>query len=200
MESIKTLAGRWLAGFVLFTGIALALVLLWPSPMMPALACDGADDGHVLTTDDFSAIPLQVFNDAKDIANRCYPDDADQADHLLCQLAGMYLSAIDKDFVVIFNPGGWGWDPVSEIQGWESILKGIDSTLAESGYDTLLVGYKRTRHGLNGIIGEIEELLGVQPAKAQELAFRINFLTRHLPVASFFPNKERSSLPIALFL
>ncbi len=181
MRSVKTLAERWLAGFALFTGIALMLVLLWPSPSMPALACAGTDDGHVMTTDDFSMIPSPVFNDAMNIATICYPDDSAKADELLSQLAGIYLDAVDKDFVVIFNPGGWGWDPVSEIPGWESILKGIDCTLADFGYDTLLVDYKRTRHGFNGIIGEIEGLLGVRPAKTQELAFRINFLTEHVP-------------------
>jgi hypothetical protein len=94
---------------------------------------------------------------------------------------GTYLAAHDKDFVVIFNPGGWGWDPTSDIPGWESILFGIQNTLGEYGYTSLLVDYKRTRHGFDGIVGEVEELMGVQPAKAKELAARVDFLTRNIP-------------------
>jgi hypothetical protein len=181
MGDVKEAAVRWAAGFVLLTAGALVLVLLWPSPMMPALACEGADDGHVITSDDFDSVPSEVLKDARNLALLYYPEDNYKTDDFVSQLVGMYLEAVDKDFIVIFNPGGWGWDPVSEIKGWESILNGIDSELSRFGYDTLLVDYKRTRHGFNGIVGEVEELLGLQPAKAGELAARIDFIAEHLP-------------------
>jgi hypothetical protein len=68
-----------------------------------------------------------------------------------------------------------------DIPGWESIMLGIKDTLGGLGYKTLLIDYERTPHGFDGVIGETEVLLGIQPAKAQELAARITFLTQHLP-------------------
>ena len=116
---------------------------------------------------------------------------------MLGQLVGTYLAAEDEDFVVIFNPGGWGWDPITDIPGWESILRGIDSKLSTFGYHSLLVDYKRTRHGLVGIIGEVEELMGVQPQKAAELAARVEFLTDNLPSLRVIITGESNGATIA---
>ena len=197
MKNEKVLAGRWAAGFVLLLAVALAVVFMTPAPLMPALACNGENDGRLLSTSDFSRVSPQVLNDARDVADAFYPDDAARADELVGQLVGTYLAAVDRDFVVIFNPGGWGWDPMSEIPGWESILLGIKDTLAESGYKTLLIDYQRTRHGFNGIVGEIEELIGVQPAKAAELASRVEFLTQHLPDLRVILTGESNGATIA---
>ena len=181
MKSTKVLARRWLTAIAMLLGATLTLVLLWPSSLMPALACDAETDGHVLRSNDFSQISPQVLDDARNLATLSYPQDAAKADDMLSQLVGTYLAAADTDFIVIFNPGGWGWDPMSDIPGWESIMRGIENTLGSFGYKTLLTDYKRTRHGFNGIVGETEVLLAIQSAKAQELAARVTFLTEHLP-------------------
>jgi hypothetical protein len=60
-------------------------------------------------------------------------------------------------------------------------MNGIGDTLGGYGYTSLLLDYKRTRHGFDGIVGETEVLLNVQPAKAQELAARVSFLTDNIP-------------------
>ena len=41
---------------------------MWPSPLMPAQACDAETDGHVLATTDFSQVPPQVVADARHLA------------------------------------------------------------------------------------------------------------------------------------
>ncbi len=188
---------RWSAVFVLSLGVALLTVFLAPSSLMPALVCDAKTDEHVLTASDFSQVPPQVVQDARVMAQAFYPRDKHKADEMVNQLVGTYLAAAGQDFVVIFNPGGWGWDPVSEIPGWESILFGIDSRLAELGYKTLLLDYKRTRHGFNGIVGELEVLIGIQPSKAKELASRVIFLTEHLPDLRVILTGESNGATIA---
>jgi hypothetical protein len=197
MKSTRVLAMRWSAIFVLLLGVALLMVFIAPSTLMPALACDAETDGHVLAATDFSQVPPQVVEDARNLAETYYPKDEAKADDMMSQLVGTYLAASDKDFVVMFNPGGWGWDPMSEIPGWESILLGIKNTLGASGYKTLLIDYKRTRHGLDGVIGEIEVLLGIQPAKAEELAARVTFLTQHLPNLRVIVTGESNGATIA---
>ena len=197
MRSAKVLAMRWSAGFVLVLTLALTIVFLAPSALMPALACDAETDGRVLAASDFSQVPPQVVEDARNLAEIYYPKDETKANDMMSQLVGTYLAAADQNFVVIFNPGGWGWDPVSEIPGWESILFGIEKTLDDFGYKTLLVDFKRTRHGFNGIIGELEVLAGIQPAKTKELAARVTFLTEHLPDLRVILTGESNGATIA---
>ena len=188
---------RWSAVFVLLLGVALLTVFMAPPSLMPALACDAETDGHVLAVSDFSQTPPQVVQDARDVAAAFYGDDEAKADEMVSQLVGTYLASADQDFVVIFNPGGWGWDPVSEIPGWESILFGIEKTLDGFGYKTLLVDFKRTRHGFNGIVGELEVLAGIQSLKAEELAARVSFLTQHLPNLRVILTGESNGATIA---
>lgn len=188
---------RWSAAFVLSLGVALLTVFMTPSSLMPALACDAETDGRLLAASDFSQVPPQVVQDARDVAAAFYGDNEAKADEMVSHLVGTYLAASDQNFVVIFNPGGWGWDPVSEIPGWESILFGIEKTLDGFGYKTLLVDFKRTRHGLNGIIGELEVLAGIQPAKAEELAALVTFLTQHLPDLRVILTGESNGATIA---
>ena len=197
MKNETVWARRWLAGFALLLMVALVIVFIAPPSLMPALACDAETDGHVLTASDFSQVPPQVVQDARDVAVAFYGDDEVRADEMVSQLVGTYLAAVGQDFVVIFNPGGWGWDPVSEIPGWESILFGIEKTLDDFGYKTLLVDFKRTRHGFNGIIGELEVLVGIQPSKTEELASRVTFLTEHLPEIRVILTGESNGATIA---
>jgi hypothetical protein len=196
MKSTKKLAGLWIGGFTVLLAASLATALAWPSPFMPGLMC-AETDGHVLASTDFSLVPPQVAASAQELGRKLFPGDNARADDLTSQLVGTYLAAADKDFVVIFNPGGWGWDPLSEIPGWESIMNGISNTLGGYGYKSLLVDYKRTRHGFDGIVGETEVLLNLQPAKAKELAARVSFLTDNLPGIRVILTGESNGATIA---
>ena len=180
MKSVKKPAALWLGGFTLLLAGALTLTLIAPSPFVPGLMCAEVG-GQVLSSSDLNGVPPQVAASAGELGRKFFPGDEAKAADLAGQLIGTYLAAADKDFVVIFNPGGWGWDPLSEIPGWESIMNGISGTLGGYGYNSILLDYKRTRHGFDGVVGETEVLLNVQPAKAQELAARVSFLTDNIP-------------------
>ena len=196
MTSTKKIAGFWLGGFTLVVAASLTLALAWPSPLMPGLMC-AESDGRVLAASGFSGVPPQVVQNAVELGQQLFPGDKARAADLTGQLMGTYLAAADKDFVVIFNPGGWGWDPLTEIPGWESIMNGISDTLGEYGCKSLLLDYKRTRHGFDGVVGETEVLLNIQPAKAEELAARVNFLTQNLPGIRVILTGESNGATIA---
>ena len=196
MKSAKKLAGLWLAGFTLLLAAALTVALVLPSPFMPGLMCSEIG-GQVLSSSDFNGVPSQVAASARKLSQQFFPGDEAKAADMAGQLAGTYLAAADRDFVVIFNPGGWGWDPLSEIPGWESIMNGISDTLGGYGYKSLLLDYKRTRHGFDGVVGETEVLLNVQTAKAEELAARVTFLTDNLPDIRVILTGESNGATIA---
>jgi hypothetical protein len=178
---MAVLKNGFILGFILLFTLALVIVFLAPLPVVPALACYAINGSAPLRTGDFSSVPTPVLQDAQKLAQELYGHNQAQVDDVVSQLVAIYEAARDKDFVIMFNPGGWGWDPMEEIPGWETILRGIDDTLRSYGYRTLLIDYKRTAHSLNGTISELEVLMGLSSWKVEELALRVDFLTQHLP-------------------
>jgi hypothetical protein len=56
-------------------------------------------------------------------------------------------SKTDADFVIVFNPGGWGDTPMEESYDLLPIVKNIEKTLNEKGYKSVIIPYQRTREG-----------------------------------------------------
>ena len=139
------------------------------------------DGGLGTAATDISAVPQSVTEDAQRLANQLYGDSREDYDGLVKQLLEMYVEAKDKDFVVFFNPGGWGWNSVDSSPGWRSIFTGIEAELEYSGYTSLLLTYQRTVDSLQGRIDEVVEILNGYSSKAEELACRVEFLTANVP-------------------
>ena len=134
-----------------------------------------------LSTPDLSAVPESVVNDATVMAMELFGDYQEKYGDFTNQLLATYAEAKDKDFVVIFNSGGWGWNVPDRSPGWKSIINGIESELDSMGYDSLLLNYRRTDENLRGVVDEFMEVIDVYPSKAENLACRVEFLTAHIP-------------------
>jgi len=134
-----------------------------------------------LTIEDFSSLPQTVIDDAVALANELYGDYKDKRDIFANQLLASYSESEDKDFVVLFNAGGWGWKGIENSSGWESIYDGIQRHLTVSGYDSVLLNYRRTVGTLQGCIDEALEMVTGYSAKTRELTTRVEFLTRNDP-------------------
>lgn len=130
---------------------------------------------------DVSQVPQSVVEDATALAVELFGDYQGKYDTFVQQLLATYIEAKGKDFVVVFNSGGWGWNLLEESLGWHSIIGGIDSELQELGYTSFFMDYRRTEGTFLGVIDEVVEMLTFYPSKAENLARRIEFLTKHLP-------------------
>ncbi|HUV76087.1 MAG TPA: hypothetical protein VMW00_05525 [Dehalococcoidales bacterium] len=135
----------------------------------------------LLSTPDLSAVPESVVNDATVMAMELFGDYQEKYGDFTNQLLATYAEAKDKDFVVIFNSGGWGWNVPDRSPGWKSIITGIELELDSLGYDSLLLNYQRTDENLRGVVDEFMEVIDVYPSKAENLACRVEFLTAHIP-------------------
>ncbi|OGO24609.1 MAG: hypothetical protein A2144_04540 [Chloroflexi bacterium RBG_16_50_9] len=134
-----------------------------------------------LSAYEYSSIPQFVINDATELAKELVGKSQDRFQDVQQQLLATYLAARDSDVVVVFNPGGWGWNPLERTPGWDSILEGIESELNGLGYTSLALNYQRTSKDLRGCIREFAAVLTRYPAKARELSERVKFLTGHIP-------------------
>lgn len=161
--------------------ISFAIVLLAPSPVVPATNYQADGSGTPLYIQDFSAVPQLLVDDANELAAELFGNNQEKCHDFTSQLLAIYLEAKDKDFVVIFNSGGFGWTPIEETPDGQVFITGIESELTALGYSSLLLDHFRTAETLNGCLSEFMVEAGLYPSKAEDLASRVEFLTCHIP-------------------
>jgi hypothetical protein len=129
---------------------------------------------------DYSSVPQAVIDNAVKMATELVGNSQKKLQNIVDQFLATYVEAKDRDFVIVFNSGGWGWN-ITQSTGWGSILDGIKSQLESQGYQTLVLNYRRTSSGVTGVIREFFEAATSYPKKARDLATRIEFLTDNFP-------------------
>jgi hypothetical protein len=173
---------RWLGvvialDLILLLGIGVQAVSYSES----GVTCDIGTEGLPPLLADLLAVPQSVADDASRLATGLFGDCQEKCDYFVNQLLAIYSEAKDKDFVMIFNPGGWGWDFVETSPGWWSIFNGIESELESSGYTSLMLNHRRAVDSFLGRLDEAREMITGYKSKAMDLASRIEFLTTHIP-------------------
>ncbi len=134
-----------------------------------------------LSACDYASVPQSVIDDAVEMAGEFIGKGQENIQGFVDQLLAMYTEVKDLDVVIVFNSGGWGWNLTNQTPGWASILDGIKSQLESQGYNSQVLNYRRTGSGLAGCLGEFYEAVIRYPHKARDLAWRVEFLTDHLP-------------------
>lgn len=160
--------------------LSLAIVLLVSSSSMVGIVLRVGTGGQPLPRSDFSAVPQAVVADATSLATELYGDYQKKLSDFENQLLALYLEAKDKDFVIFFNSGGWGWTLLESSSQWRSIITGIQSELDNLGYTSLSLNYQRTEDTLSGYFDEAMSMASLYPSKAKDLASRVEFLTEHI--------------------
>jgi len=160
---------------------ALVIVVLAVPSSEVGVTCAVGTEGLPLALADISVVPQAVIDDATRLATELFGDYPEEHDDFVNQLLALYSEAEDNDFVVVFNPGGWGWNPVETSPGWWSIFNGIESELESSGYTSLMLNHLRAVDSFLGRLDEFEEMITGYQTKAKDLACRAEFLTTHIP-------------------
>jgi len=170
-------------GIIITLAVVLSVGVMWlvlSSPII-GIASEIGTGGLPLSADDLSTIPQSVTDDATKLATELFGDSQEKRNDFVNQQLAIYSEAKDKDFVILFNPGGWGWNLVEHSPCWQSIFTGIKSELDSSGYTSLILNYQRTVDNLQGHFNELEEMITGYSSKAQDLADRVEFLTTNIP-------------------
>jgi hypothetical protein len=186
MSSFARKCTAWIALLVL---ACLVIVLAAPSPVVPASACPLGTDEPCRATD-ISLVPQALVDEADDIAESLFGNDSAKCDDFSSQLLGMYLLAEDTDVLIINNSGGWGWSSIVDAPHGTGVIEGINTELSGLGYDVLWLDYYRTPKTIGGSLSELIFAFGLYPSKPQDLATRVDFLSRHLPDIEIILNGE----------
>ncbi len=182
---------------VLSSILLLAVVQLAFSYVEVGITQDFWVEGLSATAYDFSDVPQTVVNDATRLAAELFGNNQEKYRSFINQLLGTYEEAQGKDFLVVFNAGGWGWKTPQRVEGWGSILDGIQTELNQLGYQSAAINYQRTSESLAGCFKELLEVLDAYPFKARDLASRVEFLTVHLPKLKVIVTGESNGTVIA---
>jgi hypothetical protein len=89
--------------------------------------------------------------------------------------------AQNADVIIIFNSGGWGDTPFEKAEDFAPIIEGIQETLEDLGYNSLVIPYKRTKNDFLGKIAGAKDFLNSFKSSSKILAEKIEFLTENLP-------------------
>jgi hypothetical protein len=173
----------WRIGIVIALGLVLLLgaVVVVASYSETGVTSSIGTEGLPLSLADFSTMPQSVVDGASSLATELFGDCREECDNFVAQLLAVYSEASDKDFVIMFNPGGWGWNLVEDSPGWWSIFGGIESELEGLSYTSLKLNYLRAVDSFRGRLDAARELISGYREKAEDLACRVDFLTTYLP-------------------
>ncbi|MCP6718421.1 MAG: hypothetical protein KJI70_02685, partial [Patescibacteria group bacterium] len=89
------------------------------------------------------------------------------------QFKEMINLASNKEVVIVFNSGGWGNTPLDQADDFRPIIEGIQKTLKDLGYDSVVVPYERTKESFFGIIEGLKETFTLFQKQSQKLAIEI---------------------------
>lgn len=177
---LKKIGG--LGGLIILVAVPLlAIVWLTIFNSEVGMAQDIGIQEPPLTECDYASVPQTVIDDAVELASELIGKGQDNIQNFTDQLVAMYTEVKDLDVIIIFNSGGMGWNLTQETPGWSSILDGITSQLESQGYNSMVLNYRRTSSGMTGCLKEFFEAATRYPHKAKDLAWRVEFLTDHLP-------------------
>jgi len=168
-------------GIGVILALVLSLVIVVVSYSAVGVTSQVRTGGVPLSDYDLSAVPQSVVEDATRLATELFGDYQEKCNDFVSQLLAMYSKANDRDFVVIFNPGGSGYKSIEATPGWCSIFDGIESELAGLGYTSLFLEHLRADESWLGCLAEFVERISGYPSKAKDLACRVEFITTHVP-------------------
>jgi hypothetical protein len=159
-----------------------SLILLW---FLPPVDRKITPDKLYYWLDSLDCI--EEVSDAKFIQAQAYRLAANlssnpaQRQEFADELVKIYLASYGKDFLLVYNTGGFGGTTLAADPEWASVLNRIQSELAKLGYASQVVEHRRGEYGLVGCLKEAEEFVNSYSLRAPKLAAKVAFLTKYEP-------------------
>jgi len=86
-----------------------------------------------------------------------------------------------NDVVIIFNSGGWGNTPLEKAEDFAPIVEGIQQTLNDWGYNSVVIPFVRTKDNLSGKITGAKDFFNSFEFCSEVLAQKVEFLAEEFP-------------------
>ncbi len=128
-------------------------------------------------TADYSALREEAHH----LARQLFGDKTERVSSFTDRLLDIYITARDKDFLLIHNPGGWGNNVLEHCVQWErNMVAGTCATIERLGYTWQLAQHLRSGTSWLERMRDVRDQFGFFAAKARILATEVEFVTRHV--------------------
>jgi len=97
------------------------------------------------------------------------------------QLSKISDSVKNSDVIIIFNSGGWGNTPLEKAKDFTPIIDGIQATLNDWGYKSVVIPYTRTKTDFLGKVAAVREFFNRFEHSSDNLAEKIEILGESFP-------------------
>jgi len=97
------------------------------------------------------------------------------------QIEEILKDAANADVVIVFNSGGWGNTPLERAEDFQSIISGIQTTLNEWGYKSIVIPYNRTKESFLGRLTGARDFLTSFNNSAEDFSEKIDLIVEKLP-------------------
>ena len=97
------------------------------------------------------------------------------------QFREVFNSPPENDVIVIFNSGGWGNTPLKEAKDFAPIIQGIQDSISQWGYSSIVIPYERTENSFYGKISGAKEMFQLFEKQAEDFSQNINDFLKKNP-------------------
>jgi pimeloyl-ACP methyl ester carboxylesterase len=119
--------------------------------------------------------------EAHHLACQLFEDKAEMVSSFTNRLLDICDRAQGKDFLLVYNPGGWGSRALEHCLQWEkNIVAGVSATLERLGYTPLMVQHFRSGTSWQERIRDVREQFRFFASKARIMAAEVEFITQHV--------------------
>lgn len=97
------------------------------------------------------------------------------------QIQDIMATVKDKDIVIVFNSGGWGYTPFEESEDIAPIIENMQQNLEQWGYSTVIVPYVRVKDDFSGRMAAVRNLLNNFNNSSADLVSKIETVSKAFP-------------------
>lgn len=94
-------------------------------------------------------------------------------------------SASQKDVIIVFNAGGWGYASIEKADDLTPIIYGVQEVIKDLGHETVIIPYQRAKNDFLGRLESTKELFSRFKKQSGNLAKELN---------DFLINNSRKSI------
>ena len=87
----------------------------------------------------------------------------------------------NNDVIIIFNSGGWGDTPLEQANDFYPIIEGIQQTLSDWGYNSIVIPYNRTKNTFWGKVSSTRDFFSFFNFSSGVLARELEFVIENSP-------------------
>ena len=126
-------------------------------------------------------LPQKLVADTMATAKALFGNNQAKQEDFATSAIGMVCACQDKDILLLFNSGGFGYAHINDAAGWSDITQAMKEILRKRGYNTFIISYNRAVSTIYGLANELGACLNQNKKQISEEAAKLYLCLAHNP-------------------